>query len=374
MADNDIKTFKNLKAEVIDTGLCGRCGGCVSVCSASGCGALKLGDSGVPEYVEPNICMDGGLCYLVCPWTDALKEELKARADWVQPIGHFSDILSARSTDADIRKAATDGGVVTALLVQMLKAGHIDGAVVSVNTDMFNRKAIVATSKEELLNAAGSHFSELPHLEEVGEKYSGFVSIVKQINQFKQVKKFRKLAVVGTPCQITAIKKMQAISIVPSDIIKFTVGLFCMQCFEMDSLMDKDFIKNRQIRPEDISSVNVKKDFIFNMKSGIQIYIPMNEVEKIARPACLRCSHFANDFADISVGGLGSPDGYTTVMVRTIEGKKRFADALAGGSIELISGMTEDDRKADRLGKIALIKEFTARKQARAVSYNERPE
>lgn len=374
MADNDIKTFKNLKAEVIDTGLCGRCGGCVSVCSASGCGALKLGDSGVPEYVEPNICMDGGLCYLVCPWTDALKEELKARADWVQPIGHFSDILSARSTDADIRKAATDGGVVTALLVQMLKAGHIDGAVVSVNTDMFNRKAIVATSKEELLNAAGSHFSELPHLEEVGEKYSGFVSIVKQINQFKQVKKFRKLAVVGTPCQITSIKKMQAISIVPSDIIKFTVGLFCMQCFEMDSLMDKDFIKNRQIRPEDISSVNVKKDFIFNMKSGIQIYIPMNEVEKIARPACLRCSHFANDFADISVGGLGSPDGYTTVMVRTIEGKKRFADALAGGSIELISGMTEDDRKADRLGKIALIKEFTARKQARAVSYNERPE
>ena len=98
----------------------------------------------------------------------------------------------------------------------------------------------------------------------------------------------------------------------------------------------------------------------------------MNEVEKIARPACLRCSHFANDFADISVGGLGSPDGYTTVMIRTIEGKQRFADAMFGGSIELISGMTKEDRKADRLRKVALIREFAARKKVRAESYKGR--
>ena len=369
MTDNNIKTFENLKTEVIETGLCGRCGGCVSVCSASGCGALKLGDSGIPEYTEPNVCLDGGLCYLVCPRTDALKDELKARSDWVKPIGHFTDVLSARSTYADVRKHATDGGVVTSLLIHMLEAGHIDGAVVSVTTEMFNRKAIVATTREELLNAAGSHFSELPHLEEVGEMYSGFVSIVKQINYFKQEKKPRRLAVVGTPCQITAIKKMQAVSIVPSDIIKYTIGLFCMQCFEMDNLMDKDFIKSRQISPDDISSVNVKEDFILNMKSGIQVHIPMNEVEKIARPACLRCSHFANDFADVSVGGLGSPDGYTTVMIRTIEGKQRFADAVFKGSIELICGMTNEDRKADRLRKVALIKEFAARKKVRAESY-----
>jgi len=372
MTDKKIKTFENLKAEVIETGLCGRCGGCVSVCSASGCGALKLGASGTPEYVEPNICMDGGLCYLVCPRTDALTNELKEQSDWEEPVGHFTDVLSARSTNEAIHKAGTDGGVVTALLINMLETGHIDGAVVSITTDMFNRKPIIATTKEELLNAAGSHFSELPHLEEVGEMYSGFVPVVKQINSYKQAKKSQRLAVVGTPCQITAIKKMQAISIVPSDIIKYTIGLFCMQCFEMDSLMEKEFLRNRNINPEEISSVNVKEDFILNLKSGITVHIPMKEVEKIARPACLRCRHFANDFADISVGGLGSPDGYTTVMIRSIEGKQRFADAMFAGRIELIGGITTEERKADRARKVNLIKEFAARKEDRAESYIEK--
>ena len=36
----------------------------------------------------------------------------------------------------------------------------------------------------------------------------------------------KKLAIVGTPCQIETIRKMQVLNIVPSDMIIFTIGLF----------------------------------------------------------------------------------------------------------------------------------------------------
>ncbi len=319
MNQDRIWSFTDLQNEVIDGGTCGKCGGCVSFCSANRIGALKIGENGFPAYEDEDKCLTCGLCYMVCPQTHPLQDEVDAAYDWEPPIGHFKDVFSARSADTEIMKAGTDGGVVTALLVHLLETGQIDGAAVSVSEGPFIRKAVIATSREELLKAAGSHWSEVPHLEEVGEGYTNFVPVIKSIRELEP-KKLKKIAVVGTPCQIGAIRKMQVLSIVPSDIVVLTIGLFCMQCFEIDHLMDKSFIKNHNVTPDSLDGVNIKEDFMLKLKSGITMHVPLEEIEEIARPACLACKLFANDFADISVGGLGSPDGFTTVMIRTING------------------------------------------------------
>ncbi len=370
MTDNTIRSFDNLLSEVISADICGKCGGCVSVCSANMIGALKLDENGFPAYVSKELCLDCGLCYMTCPQTHTVREEVKSRFDWKAPIGNYTDVISACSTDEDVRKAATDGGVVTSLLIHMLEAGHIDGAVVSTTRDGVTREATVATSREDILQAAGSHFGELPHLEEVGDRYTNYVSVIKFASETNPLK-LKKLAVVGTPCQITAIRNMQALAIVPSDIMTFTIGLFCMQCFEMNHLLSRDFLKQWNVTLDDISSMNIKENFILTLNSGLKVHIPMNEIEKIARPACLRCEYFANDYADISVGGLGSPEKYTTVMIRTIRGRMMIADALTKKSIRLRPGRTAEDRKVDGQGMISLIEEFAARKKKRGESYME---
>ncbi|MCK5785901.1 MAG: Coenzyme F420 hydrogenase/dehydrogenase, beta subunit C-terminal domain [Candidatus Sabulitectum sp.] len=368
MKENEIRSFDDLYKDVIDTGICSKCGGCVSVCSANMIGALKLDENGFPTYTDKELCLACGLCYMICPHTHTVREEVKSRFDWKAPIGHYDDVISARATDPDVVEVATDGGVVTSLLIHMLEAGHIDGAVVSTSLDGYTRQAIVATSREEILQAAGSHFGELPHLEEVGEKYANYVSVVKFTCK-DNPQKLKKLAVVGTPCQITSIRNMQALAIVPSDIITFTIGLFCMQCFEMGNLMDKEFIKSRRIDPGEIATMNIKEDFILTLKSGLKVHIPMKEIEEIARPACLKCNYFANDYADISVGGLGSPEKHTTVMIRTIRGRLMMADALAKKSIKLRESRTADEHRVYRHGMISLIEEYAARKVDRARKY-----
>jgi coenzyme F420 hydrogenase subunit beta len=147
--------------------------------------------------------------------------------------------------------------------------------------------------------------------------------------------------------------------------VTYTIGLFCMQCFEVGNLMEKAFMKAHKIRVEDIAKVNIKDDFMLTMKSGITVHIPLKEIEEIARPACLACKLFANDYADISVGGLGSPDGYTTVMIRTIKGKEMFADALYHGRLQHIPSKSMDEREREKQRIVSLVEDFAELKRER---------
>jgi coenzyme F420 hydrogenase subunit beta len=326
-------SFDSLLHEVIERKLCNRCGGCVSFCSADRIGALEMGKDGLPRYANQEKCLECGICYLICPQTHNLKEEVREKFGWSEPVGLCQDILSARATDGSVQKVATDGGVVTGLLLHMLESGMIDGAVVSERTGLFDRRAVVAATREAVLSAAGSHWAETSHLEHLGSEHSTYVSIIPTIRELAP-KSVIKLAVVGTPCQIEAIRKMQVLRILPADVVTFTVGLFCMQSFALNELMEKEFCRKHQVNMGDVARVNIKDDFVLKLKSGITMHIPLDEVETIARPACLACTDFSNEYADISVGGIGSPDGFTTTLLRTIGGKRVFTEAVRKGYLE----------------------------------------
>ncbi|RKZ30034.1 hypothetical protein DRQ36_06825, partial [bacterium] len=355
-------SFDDLKKDVIDKGLCNKCGACVAFCTANQLGAIEMCgcEDNIPVYVDADKCFKCGICYLICPQTEELNEEIRHEYIWSAPEGLYRDVFSARATDEKIREVATDGGVVTALLAYMLENDIIDGAIVSKRTGLFSREPEIAVSRESLIGAAGSQFSEAMHLDKVGQKYSTYVPVLPAVRMFGP-KRNVKLAVVGTPCQIMAIRKMQVLNILPADIIYFTVGLFCMQCFSFENLMDKEFVKKHKINPGDITNINVKEDFRLNMKTGVSIHVPFEEIEDIARPACLRCRDFANEFADISVGGLGSPDGFTTALIRTTLAKRLFSEAVNEDYIK-----TRDISDADKKGLINLVNSFVEKKKERA--------
>ena len=112
-----MKTFNDLIEEVQKPGLCHRCGGCVTFCTAVNFGALELDSEGNPRYADEDKCIECGLCHTICPEIDELVEETQKRLAWQPPIGRVLETSISRSTDANIRQKATDGGVVTALLV-----------------------------------------------------------------------------------------------------------------------------------------------------------------------------------------------------------------------------------------------------------------
>ncbi|MFQ5834522.1 MAG: Coenzyme F420 hydrogenase/dehydrogenase, beta subunit C-terminal domain [bacterium] len=363
--EDEVKTFSDLEKEVQAKGLCGQCGGCVSFCSADKLDALEIGEDGNPRYLNEDNCLKCGICYLVCPQIKALDDELQEKLGWKPPIGIYGKVASAKTTDKKIHEICTDGGVVTSLLVYMLDHNLINGAIVSKKTGPFSREAAIVTSQDDLIAAAGSQFSKSTHLEELGGKYTTYSPTISAV---KSLEKSHLLhtAMVGTPCQIHTIRKMQILGVVPSHIIKYTLGLFCMENFSFDTLAKERLEKKMNIKMEDVIKLNIKDDLILTLDDGRTLHVPFEEVDQVARPACLVCSDFANEYADISLGGLGSLDGYTTTLIRTTLGERIYSEALRLGYIEERPIKDSETRRTEKTKMMAKIFSFSKRKKLRA--------
>jgi coenzyme F420 hydrogenase subunit beta len=326
------KTFKDLIQEVHDQGICGQCGGCVSFCFAGDLIAIEMNSDDKPHYINEENCLQCGICFLICPQINILNEDIQAQYNWEPPIGGYKHILSAKTKDPEISRLCSDGGVVTSLLVYLLEHKLIDGAIVSISDGPFGRKPIVATTKEKIISAAGSRFIGKSNIEELGSftTYSQTMFALRDIKNLDML----KIAVVGTPCQIHTIRKMQYLGVMPAHVVEYTIGLFCFEnfSFSVDRLQDVE--KTLGYNLNDIKKINLKEDFVITTKNNEVKHIPLSELEKVARPACFACTDYANDFADISVGGIGSPDGYSTTIIRNEIGQKVYSGAVRNGYIE----------------------------------------
>jgi len=342
---------------VHEPGICGTCGGCVSFCFAGDLTAIEMGEDGKPRYLNEENCLKCGICFLICPQINVLDDEIKEEYKWTPPVGHYQRLTSAKSTNKEVLQNCSDGGVVTSILHCLLERKLIDGAIVSQKTGPFGRKPILATTYEEILSSAGSRFIGTSQVEELGN-YTTYSPTMFELRNVKNLD-LMKIAVVGTPCQIHTIRKMQNLGVTPAHVVKYTIGLFCMENFSFNT-SEKEFIENRLgFKMEDIKKINIREDFIVTLKSNDVIYIPLSEIDKIARPACFACTDYSNDFADISVGGLGSPEGYTTVMVRTDTGKSMFNEAKRGNYVQEITMDHKDYQMVsnERLDKIIYFAE-----------------
>ncbi|UCF97297.1 MAG: Coenzyme F420 hydrogenase/dehydrogenase, beta subunit C-terminal domain [Spirochaetaceae bacterium] len=366
MENRAVKSFADLINEVRSRGICGGCGGCVSFCSAGQLNALHFGEDGLPEFANEEECLKCGICYLVCPQIRALDDELKLKFRWSKPVGQCRGLDSAKTTDPRVAEVATDGGVVTSLLLYALDQGLIEGAVVSRQVGPFSRLPAVATSSREIIDAAGSYFGEAPHLEEVGRSYTSFIPAVREVGKLRQ-RGLQKVAFVGTPCQVYSLRKMQLLKVVPSDAVVLVIGLFCMESFSFNEDSRRRLEKKIGINLDSVNKLNIKDDIMMSTADGEVLHLPFELMDDIARPTCFACRDFTNEFADISCGGLGSPHGYTTVMTRTDTGEQVFSGARHKG---YLCGMKYGSKEQERVHRTTLMAKavsFTARKQERAV-------
>jgi len=224
---------------------------------------------------------------------------------------------------------------------------------------------MVATKPDDLIQAAGSHFEESHTVHAVGARYSTFSPSVREVKSLGK-RDVHKIALVGTPCQIFTIRKMQLLNVLPADSIVLTLGLFCMQNFSFDAGARRALEKKLSVRLKQIRKLNIKDDVIVTTAGKETIHIPFDVMDEFARPACFACADFANEYADISCGGLGSPDGYTTTVLRTTDGETLYNRAKQDGVVEELRFSNSDLRRNASTEMMAKIVSATRRKQARA--------
>lgn len=332
------KNFEDLKNEVWNTNRCSGCGACVAVCPADA--IIVPYESGAAHPEHSGYCKqatDGvtcGACYAVCPRSD---DALAAAACDEGVIGKYIDIFPARA--ARPVAGQQSGGAVTAILQNALAEGTID-AVLTVGEDPWTLKprAVLITSTGALEAHAGS-------------RYSWWVPTLALMKEAVVTRKLRRIAVTAVPCAASALDAMRKSD---NDLLKpfgsavrLVVGLFCTESFDYRQLVQEVLGKQYGIESWEIRRLNVKGVLEVVKGNGEMVKVPLDTLEACIRPGCRVCTDFAAKAADISAGAVGSPDGWTSLVVRNGTGKGFVDRAILAKT--LIRGDEIDFAAVERL-------------------------
>ncbi len=303
---------------------CILCGLCARVCEELvGVSAINFANRGVerevtaPYHTISDDCVGCGACAIVCP-TDSkkvrintypmLEEDIKeAEKKFLngtkdELLGIHTEIFAAKSSID-----GQDGGMATALLLSGFKNGLFDAAIVVKRTVGYKAEAIIAETADEILNARGTKYSRVKMMSKVGELVE---------------KGKRKIAIVGTPCEVRTARKIQQQLLTKYPDLEITiVGLFCFEAFDYDKLKEetKRFLG---VDLDKAEKTQIQKGKFIVQIGGKEYSAKVKEFHDAIQGGCAYCNDFVARLSDVSVGSVGSNDGYSTVIVRSDKGKK----------------------------------------------------
>ena len=337
-------SFGEILVKVVKPEKCIGCSGCVAVCPVECLDYVQ----GKPKLVKK--CANCGICVVVCPQYEysfpALEETVFGRQKAPEEeFGIYRRIVIAQASDEKILQTCQDGGVVTALLTYALEKGIIDGAAVSGTSPEkpFYPVPRLVTTPQEALECAGTKYSYSPNL----------LAFRDGLNQSK-----KRLAFVGTPCQILALRKIEKTLFKYVNPLRLTIGLLCTECFTYNGLIEKHIKGTLGVNLNDIKKINIKAKVLVTTKSEETHAIPLKEAKQYMRSGCALCTDFSAELADISAGGLGL-NGWTFTILRTKKGQELFERVEKEGLIKT-RPVQEEQRAFDLLVKLSKRKRKVA--------------
>jgi coenzyme F420-reducing hydrogenase beta subunit len=120
-----------------------------------------------------------------------------------------------------------------------------------------------------------------------------------------------------------------------------------------------------------IESLDVEEELSVSLRDGRTLRVPYQDVEELTRPACLVCTEFANDYADIVVDRLGAPHDYATAIIRTEKGSRLYRGALSQGYIQEKESAETTELRSERTRMLASVVAMARRKRERGEARRE---
>ncbi len=310
------KVFGHLLVEVIKPERCVACGSCVSVCPVD---AISFVDGNPKLTGKCTVC---GACYEACPRVEHGYGEFEAgalgRNRFADETTHgiLLGAYAVRTLQPEVKEHAQDGGAVTSILISCLDEGA-SAVVAGLDEEkVWSPVPVLARDNHTVIECAGTKYTSAPMLLAV-----------------KQAEKegIKKLAFVGTPCQIHALRRRQKNT---SKTDTLALGLFCMETFDYDRLMA--YLREQGVDPAKVTKFEIKSGkFIAHMGGEPPFEVKIRKLKDLARPCCRICQDYTSELADLSVGNVGSPEGWSSVLVRTDKGETALRAAEKAGLVEV---------------------------------------
>lgn len=288
-------------AEVIDFDVCAACGACEAVCPIGAVTVKKAGEIRDPNDLSLyekgagfQVCEGCFTCSRVCPVVDGFIDN---------ELANVRKFFGAKSKN---NAGSQDGGVSSGILKSLFRQGKIDCAVGIARNENWEPEVVLLTSEEDVERTRGTKYTSDPVLAALREAFE----------------KYNRIAVIGVPCQAHAAHLIRENV---NEKIVLIIGLLCMESFHHDVMLEKIVPEILKVKVEDVRKMEFTKGKFWVYTDDDEVHsVPIKEVAKFARNPCHHCCDYTSVFADISVGSVGSPDGWNSVFIRTDVGEKYF--------------------------------------------------
>lgn len=280
-----------------------------------------------PFKTEVNPCVACYACERVCPILDGF------------PVDEFSNIRAMKAGKSRKLKGQ-DGAAVSQILKSLLEQGEIDCALGLVRNEKWETKIIAVTNPEDVAKVSGTKYTYQPVVATMRDIHKAYVEhgespLISPEGYMREAgrgyvdpsanifKKYKKVALVGVPCQIHGARLFRE----NFNRIELIIGLFCMESFS-DEIMSSEVIpKIMGVDIRDVVKMNFHKGKFVVTTTKETKEVPIKDVAPLARKGCGFCLDYTSYYADISVGSVGSDDGWSTIFVRTENGE-RYLDRV----------------------------------------------
>lgn len=166
--------------EIINNNQCCGCGACINICPKSALGFAEDKYAFILPEINNKLCIDCGRCFQVCPFTASCENS---------PI----EVYAAMNKDEDVRFASSSGGVFGLLARCVISSfcGVVYGSTMDEKFQVYHSSADNERDLKKLLKS--KYVQSF-----MGDCYSKVIS---------DLRVGKTVLYVGTPCQVTAMKK-----------------------------------------------------------------------------------------------------------------------------------------------------------------------
>ena len=296
-------------------------------------------DCGVSRMADPSAC--GAACQFIKPDYPGMEQAVHGRARGEGDELFFGPVRSMyRARMVTPQAGAQWTGITTALAADLLERGKIDAVLTMVPDaqDRWKPQPALITEPADMARARGMRMGYAPLLALLEEA---------------QARGFARLAVIGIPCQIYALRRLET-SLGLERL--YVIGTPCSDNTTTENfhqflaLLDED--------PDTITYLEFRADYRVELRydDGRTRLIPFLSLPISDLPAdffpltCRTCVDYTNALADITVGYMAG-EGEQWVLVRTAHGAEMLEGL--GDRVELRAPGSKGKRRAAVKGFIA---------------------
>ncbi|MFH0813564.1 MAG: Coenzyme F420 hydrogenase/dehydrogenase, beta subunit C-terminal domain [Pseudomonadota bacterium] len=307
-----------LITNVLDRGICIRCGACVGLC--------PYFDYFDGKVVVLDRCQaETWRCLQVCPRADHEGASPGIRVQDRSPgdkIGSYQNIFMARAMDENVRRKAQYGGVASTLIMYALNKGDILSAVLTDSGGSVSPNGKLVKKSAEVLDCSGSRYTA-----------AGALSVLNRAIKAGE----GNIGVVGLPCQMEALRRLRFMKPDGEERyarVSLKIGLFCT--WALDYRQFNTFLQRIDIegqrRKYDIPPPPAEK-FIIQSEKSVQEF-PLSDIRPLVQKGCALCQDMTAEWADISIGAAEGFEEWNTVLMRTDVGADLIRNAVQEGWLE----------------------------------------